>query len=171
MARLRYAFLAFSIAASGPSIATSESLTFPEPETRQTFQDWTLECFKTQRSDNDCQAFQRVTMGGGKGTAMVITLTPGQTADTLAIQMALPLGLDISHGALFEFGDDYSSVVPINRCTQQGCLIEGTVGIDLAEKFRTHTSGTVTVIAPGQGNFAIPISLIGLKEALAEIKG
>ncbi|MEL7175951.1 MAG: invasion associated locus B family protein [Pseudomonadota bacterium] len=152
-----------------PVSGHAQTLSFPEPISQTPFQDWLVECFETPRAANDCQAFQRVTMNNGTAIAMVVTfayITPEQ----LEIQMALPLGLDITQGARFAVGPDYTTTVPINRCTQQGCLVEGAVGVDLAAKFQSGEQATVTVVVPGRGDFQVPFSLNGLNEALATIR-
>ena len=148
--------------------AFAQTLSFPEPVSRTPVQDWLIECYQTPRSPNDCQVFQRVTMNNS-AIAMVATFaytTPTQ----LEIQMALPLGLDITQGARFAVGPDYAITVPISRCTQQGCLVEGTVTDELTDKFLTGTQATVTVVVPGRGDFQVPFSLNGLTEALDAIR-
>lgn len=152
-----------------PEIGAAQTLSFPEPVSQTPVQDWLVECFQTARSPNDCQVFQRVTMNNGTAIAMVATFA--YTSPTqLEIQMALPLGLDITQGARFAVGPDYTTTVPINRCTQQGCLVEGVVGQDLVAKFLGGGQATVTVVVPGRGDFQVPFSLAGLNDALSAIR-
>ncbi|WP_224826157.1 invasion associated locus B family protein [Cognatishimia sp. MH4019] len=144
-------------------------MSFPEPISETPIGDWLVQCFQTQRAANDCQAFQRVTMNNGTAVALVTTFaytTPTQ----LEIQMAFPLGVDLSAGARFAMGAEFTTTIPISRCTQQGCLVEGTVGENLGRMFRDSTQATVTVTVPGRGDFQVPFSLDGLTEALSAIR-
>lgn len=157
------------VALAAPSAGSAQTMSFPEPISQTPVGDWLVECFRTQRSDRDCQAFQRVTMNNGTAIALVTTfayISPTQ----LDIQMAFPLGVDITAGARFAVGADYTTTIPISRCTQQGCLVEGTVGANLSDMFQTNGQATVTVTVPGRGDFQVPFSLNGLTEALAAIR-
>ncbi|MEL7213516.1 MAG: invasion associated locus B family protein [Pseudomonadota bacterium] len=152
-----------------PHLVAAQEMIFPEPISQTPVGDWLVECFQTPRSNNDCQAFQRVTMNNGTAVALVTTFA--YTSPTqLEIQMAFPLGVDISAGARFAMGAEFTTTIPISRCTQQGCLVEGTVGANLGRMFRDSTQATVTVTVPGRGDFQVPFSLDGLNEALASIR-
>lgn len=154
----------------GVTPAQAQPVVFPDPISTKDFQNWIVECFKTERSDEDCQAFQRVTMNDGKDVALVVTMTLAESIDTMDIQIAVPLGVQLPPGMVIRFDSGRDNRVPFSRCTQQGCLVEGRITAELAYSFENEGSASVTVLVPDDGPFTIPLSLLGLNDALDHIR-
>ncbi|MDA8869863.1 invasion associated locus B family protein [Rhizobiaceae bacterium] len=145
---------------------------YPQPERRRIFADWVEECYG-QAPVQRCQLFHRVLMDQGTTVALVATFAYLPDATSLELQIAVPLGVDLSAGATLAIGSDFSTPMPLTRCTQQGCLIEGTLGTSLLQRLLTAEVDaapvTVTVTNPSSGPFSVPLSLAGFGEAHAEI--
>lgn len=157
----------FMLGAGLQAAAAQES--YSPPSSRVAFDDWLVECFDRNEIGQECQVYQRVIMNNGSAIAMVATLAFVPPDNYLGIQVALPLGIDLKEGATITIDDDASLDVSISRCTQQGCLFEGTVTDALELALREGKSASVTVIVPSEGDFTIPLSLNGFSAALDEI--
>tara|TARA_R100001230_G_C5686714_1_gene196463 strand:- start:1219 stop:1842 length:624 start_codon:yes stop_codon:yes gene_type:complete len=152
----------------GIQFATAQE-TYNPPASRVAYNDWLVECFERNEIGQECQVYQRVIMNNGSAIAMVATLAFVPPENYLGIQVALPLGIDLKRGATITIDDDASLDVGISRCTQQGCLFEGTVTDALEMALREGEAASVTVTVPSEGNFTIPLSLNGFSAALDEI--
>lgn len=153
---------------AGLQMATAQEAHTP-PASRVAYDDWLVECFERNEFGQECQIYQRVIMNNGSAIALVATLAFVPPDNYLGIQVALPLGIDLKEGATITIDDDASLDVGISRCTQQGCLFEGTVTDALEVALREGKSASVTVIVPSEGDFTIPLSLNGFGAALDEI--
>ncbi|WP_081582621.1 invasion associated locus B family protein [Nitratireductor pacificus] len=142
---------------------------FAEPQSRQPYGDWLLECFTRPDKTEACQLYQRMIVNQGQAIAMVTTFAADGETGKLRAQIALPLGIDLSRGARFvvDQGDEY--YFPISRCTFQGCLLESLVPDELTGHMRRGTNASIMVVSPGQGDFTIPLSLNGFAAAYDKI--
>ena len=162
---LAVSFLTLSILVASAAVPQ----TFPEPKTRKAVGDWVIECFEPNSIAQECQLYQRILMNNGSAIAMVMVVAYGPPDDTLYIQAALPLGISVANGVNVQIDDTVSLNIPISRCTQQGCLLEGEVNETLETAMRLGTQASITVLNPSEGAFVIPVSLSGFDEALREI--
>lgn len=102
---------------------------------------WVSECLEGAQTGQACQAIVR--SAAGEQTVLVLSLARSQP-DAVAMQMALPLGFAVQRGAQISIAD-FSTVLPVSRCTAQGCLIESAVAEPLLYALQSGASGTVTV--------------------------
>jgi invasion protein IalB len=153
--------------AGAPAQAQAQGGDFPDPATRESVGDWVVECFDHPDLAGRCQIYQRILMNNNTEVALVATFAYRDSA--LHLQVALPLGLDLSRGADLAIGPEYSTTVPITRCTMRGCLLEGQVTDGLLARLTSASAASVTVVNPGRGPFQIPLSLSGYDTALARI--
>ncbi|MFG6569898.1 MULTISPECIES: invasion associated locus B family protein [Sulfitobacter] len=151
--------------------AESQTLYYPEPISKKQFEDWVIECFDPARtaSMTTCQLYQRVAVGNGQRIAAVVTAA-FPSYDTVRLQIALPLGIDIKSGMKLRV-DDIEETFTINRCTQQGCLVEISATDAFIDLLLAAEAISVAPFLPGQGReFAIPISVKGLTKAIQELR-
>jgi len=142
---------------------------FPEPDSRTDIGDWVVECYGVGPKAR-CQVYQRILMNKGTSIAMVATFAYKPAGnEELAYQIAVPLGVEVSKPALMALGPDYAIALPISRCTQQGCLLEGTISGDALDRLLAAKTASITVVNPNAGNFQIPMSLDGFARSLASI--
>lgn len=160
--------LLLGLLASGVTGA-QETAQFAEPQSRQAYGDWLLECFGKPDETQSCQLYQRMLVNQGQAIAMVTTLAFDAESGKARVQIALPLGIDLSRGARFAVDQGDAYYFPISRCTFQGCLLESLFPDELTEHMRKGTKASITVVSPGQGDFTIPLSLNGFAPAYAEI--
>lgn len=166
--RPRLPLLLLGLVLTGPAGA-QDAVQFAEPQSRQAYGDWLLECFGKPDDAQSCQLYQRMLVNRGQAIAMVTTLAFDAESGKARVQIALPLGIDLARGARFvvDQGDEY--YFPISRCTFQGCLLESLFPDTLTEHMRKGVNASIMVVSPGQGDFTIPLSLNGFAPAYAEI--
>ena len=155
------------LSATAGLAAAQEKPDYPEPLSRVEVGDWVVECFDEAFSSEQCQIYQRILINGGTAIAMVTTIAYGADG-VLSMQIALPLGIDLAEGAVISVADR-GFLLPIDRCTKQGCLVDAAVPAGLLSALQDGSEASITVSNPGSGNFAIPLSLAGFGDALSQI--
>lgn len=134
----------------------------------QGFGDWTLEC--VTGGEAKCQATTRSNSGDQKQVILVLSVASSGTPKQTRYQMALPLGFSIPPGVEVKVGA-YSRVLPVSRCTAQGCLVEGVMPDALAKAMRENAQGSVAVQTGEDGApITLPLSLKGFGDAFAAME-
>jgi invasion protein IalB len=87
-----------------------------------------------------------------------------------AIQIALPLGIDLRRGADIHVSNVQAKGVRITRCELSGCIIEAILAPDMLEAMRSTEKGAITVSANGKTDTKIEFSLKGFLEADEALK-
>lgn len=128
--------------------------------------DWTLECFTPAVAGLRCQASSRVLSADVKQSVLVFSLTYDPAADQSRVQIALPLGFSLPQGVQIDIGSSYQSSIAVNRCTAQGCLVEGMAAPELIQAMRREREGAVTVRTTELVPIRLPLSLKGFAETI-----
>lgn len=135
----------------------------------ESFRSWTLQCVG-EGSGRPCQITYTMSSGSAEQVVLVISMAYVSGTDQLSMQMALPLGLSIARGVMLEIGEGFRTSLPVSRCTQQGCLVEGPVAPQLVEAMRREATGRVTIAPPAGDPVNLPVSLAGFSSALDRLK-
>jgi invasion protein IalB len=96
---------------------------------------------------------------------MVFALAASTASEAVSVQIALPLGVDISAGARIIIGDGYQNQIPLQRCTAQGCIIEGYASDELLDAMKRARGGAVVVENEVGQQIQLPFSLMGFTDA------
>lgn len=163
--------------AEGDAGAQSQSATSVSLEgsgaddvTRTVFQDWVRECHDdVPVAESRCQIVHKVVSGQGSRQILVMALSIDSTSGRTNAQIAIPLGIVLGPGVQIVVGRDYQGDVQVDRCTQQGCLIEGRVTDDLLAAMRRQKEGAIVVFNTSGGRVRLPFSLMGFTDAYASI--
>jgi len=131
------------------------------------FEDWAVECFG--ETEKKCQVTHRVLTGDGTQVALVLSLAAVGDGDTANVAIALPLGVALSDGVNIVVGTGYQSKVPVDRCTEIGCLIEGVASDDFLSALRRERSGAMIVHNEQGQPIEVPFSLMGFTAAYANM--
>lgn len=150
-----------------PSFGFAQSL-YPEPDLRMKEGDWLVECYGPESRNGNCQLYQRVLMNNATVIAMVFTVAYSPDGRGLFLQMALPLGSNLSAGARVTFGNAFDKNIPFSRCTDQGCIVEGEITPSLLQAMRVTSAGFIGV-ETGAGPLNIPISMNGFSAGIDRI--
>lgn len=132
---------------------------------KQTFADWTLECFDPAFDEGACQIEHRVTSGDASQVLMVFAVAAKSSEGPVQIQVALPLGIALPPGIGLSIGGGYQSRVPVQKCTPQGCIVEGVGSDELMTAMKRELSGQITVDRGFGQQANLPFSLKGFAAA------
>ena len=149
---------------SPPSQAVSQALTTTE------IGPWTLQCLEQVSRGPQCQVLQQVASADQQQIVLVfsITKTPGE--EQFPLQIAVPLGISIPEGIELTIGESYSSVLPIARCTAQGCISEGIAAAEMMDAMLA-ADGASAVVRDQNGNpIDLQFSLLSFAEAKASME-
>jgi invasion protein IalB len=138
-------------------------------QSNEAFGDWTLECFEPAFETGPCQITHRVISGGSNQVVMVFALSASAEAGPANIQMALPLGIALSPGIGIMVGNGYQSRIPLDRCTPQGCIVEGTGSDEFVAALKREASGVLAVENDQGQEIQLPFSLNGFTAAYTEM--
>ncbi|MFQ3254123.1 MAG: invasion protein IalB [Loktanella salsilacus] len=143
--------------------------TADEPSSRDTIDDWVVECFGTSPGGELCQAFQRVLTQNPNVVALSIAVSPSGDDDGVMAEMALPLGVNLSAPPVLAVGDDLLINLAWSHCVSTGCFVRGRLGGAIVEALMTAPSAAVQVTHLDGNVIAIPISTKGFAEAIKAI--
>lgn len=125
--------------------------------------DWSTQCLEKAVDGMKCQMLQKVVSKDQTLLVMALAFDPGDKRTR--IQIALPLGVAIGSGTQIAVGDKYQGNIAIDRCTQQGCIVEGEMTDDLIAAFKRQEKATVIVFNDAKTQIPLPFSLNGFTAA------
>lgn len=145
--------------------ATPDTVQSGPKVTVQQHGDWLLECYDPAINNVNCQIKQRVVQKDTEKNILVISLAFDPKEKTNVIQYVLPLDFLLTPGVSIEV-DGYQSVAGVNRCSIQGCFIEGTTDDGFIKAMRASLKGGRAVIVSRTGQkVGIAFSAAGFSKA------
>lgn len=165
----RPAAAASRAAAAAPAKGPGRAAAPVTAEGGTAFGKWLLQCPQGVTGKIKCQIQERVLSQSGQALLVLAFAYDPQAKQTLA-QIALPLDVAIAYGVQVVVGDKYQGNVAINRCAQQGCIVDGAVtGEMLAALMK---GGTASIVVFNQAKKQIPLafSLDGFSQAFAAMQ-
>lgn len=146
-----------------PIVATPSDI--PGVSTER-FQDWVLECF----IDSDtCQISHRVLADGERQIVVVLAMLSSSHEGPASVQIAVPLGVSTRAGIRLTIGTEYQANIEIDRCTPQGCIVDGVASDALLSAMRRGQSGQLDVLNDAGTSITLPFSLMGFSASYAEM--
>lgn len=133
------------------------------------FKEWALQCVEQGKEPARCQVSGSTLSGDGKQVILVMSLAFRPDGKSVAMQMAVPLGVALKDGVKFNVAGGYEAAMALSRCTPQGCLVEGPVEPALIEAMKAKAKATVTVATPEGKAVPIALSLSGFSDAYAAL--
>lgn len=133
----------------------------------EAFDDWALECYDEKINGLSCQMIQRVVHDKLKQNVLVMSLSYSKERKKDIVQFVLPLDFNLIPGILVEMGD-YKEVLSVNRCSAEGCYVEGGISEKFAEamkKAKPEDKGRFILVARDDKKIAIPFSAKGFTKA------
>jgi invasion protein IalB len=131
------------------------------------FDDWALECYDEKINGLACQMIQRVVHGELKQNVLVMSVAYSKDRKKDVVQFVLPLDFNLIPGALIEVGE-YKEVLSVNRCSAEGCFIEGGISekfVEAMKKSKAEEKGRFVIAARDDKKIAIPFSAKGFSIA------
>lgn len=146
-----------SAAAQGPKV------------NREQFGEWELECFEEKINGLKCQIVQKLVSTEAKQLVLVVSVAYAPDSQNHLLQVALPLNFMLKPGVEIAIGDS-KTVVPVDRCSAQGCFIEGIAHTELIDAMSKSEKGDVKFLASADKRLVVPFSLSGFSRAYEKMK-
>lgn len=142
---------------------------------KQSFDDWTLRCIKTQDNNDPCELYQLLKDGSGTSVAE-FTLVPVRGGGEVVggATVVTPLETDLLRGLGFQVDRAEPRAYPFAVCMPVGCVAR--LGLAQAEidSMKRGNTATVSVLPFGQnpetGVVPLTVSLKGFTAGLTELE-
>ncbi|SIS95089.1 Invasion protein IalB, involved in pathogenesis [Roseivivax lentus] len=158
----------FSVALSAMVGATDLSAR-DLPSTSEPIGDWRFECFALDERPDACQLHQRIVAENSNFVALAAALTVNAVGDIEA-QIALPLGITLLEPPRLRLDGEVVASLPITRCTNDGCIIEGVLPTGLVAQLLDAETADIIVFSPENNTLTLPFPLRGLADGLARLE-
>lgn len=136
-----------------------------QPNETKLVGDWMVRCFPV-KSPSPCDMFELLADKKSGRRLMSLSLAYIPVNDRHAIQIALPLGVDLAKGAYITSDTYNSPQLHFRRCDRMGCYIEGLIDNASVDALsRASTGAKVKFTAFGGQTLDLPFSLKGFVEA------
>jgi invasion protein IalB len=128
--------------------------------------DWTVRC-AAREGVPPCEMVQIATNNTTREQVMRISIAHAGQAQSLGVQMQVPLGVLLTGGVLVRV-DDKQTVgeFQFTRCEAMGCLIESVVKPETLAPFRTAEKGILAVMDRQGKPLVLPLSFNGYSAAM-----
>ncbi len=147
----------------------AKATTAPEIVTKP-FDDWRVECRLPAANGLKCQMIQQLLHATLKKPVLAITISHSPKEKRDVIQIVLPLGFLIKPGVDLDIST-YKTRAGIDRCTVQGCFIEGFAESKMIDMMRRTTKeGSVSFVARNGQKTSIRFSLRGFAGAYTHMR-
>ena len=131
--------------------------------------DWLLECYDPAINNVNCQIKQRIVQKDSDQNILVMSIAFDPKEKTNVIQYVLPLDFLLTPGVSIEV-DAFQSTAGVNRCSAQGCFVEGTTDEAFLKALKGAKSGGRVVIVSRTGQkVGINFSGAGFSKAYDEM--
>lgn len=133
------------------------------------FKRWAVQCVEQANTGKKCQISSTTLSADGKQAVLVISLAYRTDGKSVAMQMAVPLGIALKDGVKLTIEHASATTFPVSRCTPQGCLVEVIVEPALIDLMKKGKNASVSVITPEGATVPIALSLDGFSDAYAAL--
>jgi len=160
--------VALPAAASAPQQAAAAAPAAPKIQ-RQAFGEWGVECFDPKVNGLNCQMVQRLIAKDTKQLVLSVSIAYSPAAKKHIMQIELPLNFMLKPGVEIAIGDS-KTVAQVDRCSNQGCFIEGVAGDDLVAALNRGDKADIKFLANPEKRLVVPFSLQGFPAAYDSMK-
>ena len=109
-----------------------------------TFEDWVVRCYEFENA-LPCDMYQSVAHQETNAKIISLSLAYSPQHETHAVQITLPLGIDLRRGVSLKVGEvSVAGIRPV-RCELQGCMIEAVLAPDMLGAMNNSDVGEVAV--------------------------
>ncbi|MCH9806525.1 MAG: invasion associated locus B family protein [Alphaproteobacteria bacterium] len=158
------------VAAATQAPATTPAKKAEAPKiNRKSFGEWELECFDPKVNGLKCQVVQKLVSKDNNQLVLVVSVAHEPKSKKNLLQMALPLNFMLKPGVEIAIGNA-KTVVQVDRCSAQGCFVEGVAGDDLVDAMVKGSKADVKFLANSKKRLIIPFSLKGFTKAYTTMK-
>ncbi len=159
-----------ALAAAKPATSAKPAATQSDPnkpiqpsETKE-FGDWSVRCYPVS-SPSPCEMLELLVnkKTGRRVLGVLIAYLPSR--DQHVMQIALPLGVMLSNGAVVSTDTFTSAVLKFRRCDLQGCYVETGIDNGSISALARATKAEMQVVSVDGKKFDLTFSLNGFSAA------
>lgn len=136
---------------------------------RERMGEWEVECFDPKINGLSCQIVQKLVATDSNKLVLIVSIAYNPTSKKHLMQVALPLNFMLKPGVEIAIGDQ-RTVAQVDRCSAEGCFIEGVAGDDLVNAMAKGAKADVKFLANAEKRLVIPFSLSGFAQAYEKMK-
>ena len=145
-----------------------------QPYIKETFDDWSLRCIRTEDGADPCQMYQLLKDGTGNPVAEVtmISLPEGSKA-AIGATIVTPLETLLIEQLTLAIDSGKPAVYPFSFCTPVGCYVRVGFTAEELDRLRKGSKATITIVpmARPDAKVLMDVSLKGFTKALdAQVK-
>jgi invasion protein IalB len=153
------------ILGAAPVLAATETPGAAAPAAPVTqFGDWYLRCFEA-RGGPACNVTHSIILKESRKQVLLLSLAYSPERAQYAMEVLVPLGVDVRRGIDITVGDIAAKSVPVTRCELSGCVVDAILGDELVKAMRSAHSGKVTLGGIAAQDASIEFSLSGFEQA------
>ena len=150
---------------SGAANAQQAAPAAPGAPEVKAVEDWFVRCFKIE-SPSPCDMYQELDNKDTRQRILSLSIAYVPSLDRHALQVTVPLDIDIQKGLVLQTDSYKSPVLKYRRCDRNGCYVEQAVDNALVEGLaRSAGAGKVNIVADGGKAFSLNFSLKGFTAA------
>lgn len=140
-----------------------------KPEVTKQHGDWLVRCYPVT-SPSPCDMFELLAQKKSGNRVMSVSFAYAPKANRYVVQIAVPLGVELSKGLTIKAADYASPALRFRRCDRGGCYIEGVTDPAMLDALGQNGGQAKASIVSTEGKtLDINFSLNGFAEARAEM--
>jgi invasion protein IalB len=106
-----------------------------------------------------------IVLKASKKQVLLVSLAYSPERAQHAMEVLVPLGVDLRRGIDITVGGITAKGVPVTRCELSGCVVDAILGDELVKAMRSAHSGKVTLGGIAAQDASIEFSLNGFEQA------
>jgi len=134
-------------------------------------EDWSVRCFRVD-SPAPCDVLQVGTSSETQQRVLLISIAYVPSRDAYAMQIIVPLGVELSQGLTLAAGEASLTNLPFTRCERDGCYVETALPQPTIDALSAMTANTtISIIAFNEDQtLELPFSVAGFAAAMARMR-
>jgi invasion protein IalB len=163
-------FLLAAGLAMGATAALAQQQQAPlKPDVTKQHGDWLVRCYPVA-SPSPCDMFELLAQKKSGNRVMSVSFAYAPKANRYVVQIAVPLGVELSKGLTIKAADYASPTLSFRRCDRGGCYIEGVTDPAMLDALGQNGAQAKASIVSTEGKtLDINFSLNGFAEARSEM--
>lgn len=160
-------FLLAAVLAMGATAASAQQQQQAplKPDVTKQYGDWLVRCYPVA-SPSPCDMFELLAQKKSGNRVMSVSFAYAPKANRYVVQIAVPLGVELSKGLTIKAGEYASPILRFRRCDRGGCYIEGVTDASILDALGQNGGQAKASIASTEGkSLDINFSLNGFGEA------
>jgi invasion protein IalB len=160
-----------ALPAAPPAPAAAPPAVDPNLVVNEAQEDWSVRCFRVE-SPAPCDVLQIGTSSETQQRVLLISIAYVPSRDAYAMQIIVPLGVELSQGLTLAAGEASLTSLRFTRCERDGCYVETGLPQPTIDALSAMAEGTtITITAFNEDEtIELPFSVSGFAAAMARMR-